>query len=352
MRKFIFGVAILLLATLLGCNPQVQAPPTANPPTPQPAESAPPSQSNTETSVNTTVVPATPISKIAFVRSRGNSDWDIFTADSDGKNIVDITNSPSQDLWPSWSPDNSKITFQSSREWHGYPSIYVMDADGKNIKCLTPEKTFCQFPAWSPDGKTIAYSTSQLSTVGNIGITPLNLFTMDSSGNNKKPVSPSQSSSQVCPSWFPDSLRIAYASNAVGLWEICDITTDGSASMRYRICIGTNCGLAFPPSDTAIQPNSFPALVISPDGKTIAFDYYNPATYRRDIYALDTGNNGIRCLTCEEPANCYFPTWSPDGSKIAFTLESDSNTDIYIMDVDGSNPALLIKNGMFPSWQR
>jgi Tol biopolymer transport system component len=355
MRKFIFGVAILLLATLLGCNPQVQSPPSANPSTLQPAESAPPSQSNTETSVNTTVVPATPISKIAFVRDcGGNLGWEIFTADSDSKNIADITNNPSKDLWSTWSPDGSKIAFQSSREWHGYPSIYVMEADGNNVKCLTPEVAASEFPVWSPSGNTIAYSTSKGSVSTSLLQTKaVNLFVMDANGGNKSAVAPTvdSTSSQVSPSWFPDSKKLAYASNATGLWEICSVNIDAPDSTRYNVCIDTNCGLRFPPSDKVIQPNSFPALAVSPDGESIAFDYRNQ-TGERDIYLLSLDTKNAQCLTCGLAGNSYFPTWSPDGSKIAFTFEQDGNTDIYVMNSDGSNPTLLIKNGMFPSWSK
>jgi TolB protein len=364
MRKLIFSITILLLAILLGCSPQVQGPPSANPPTPQPAEVAPSPQDNTETPVTTTIAPAKPQGKIAFVRDCGsNLNWDIFTVDSDGNNIIDITNKAGNDLWPSWSPDGKQITFQSSREWHGYPSIYVMDADGRNAKCLTPEQTACQFPAWSPNGKSIAYATSKLSLRGTKF---LNIFTMDTNGDNKNAVSPAvttsrTASSQSCPSWFPDSHKIAYASNNEGPWEICEVSVgntvpdllipDTSESKRYHICIDHTCGLIFPPTEPFLQPNSFPALAVSPDGKTIVFDYRN-LTGKRDIYSLSVDDETVKCLTCGLNGNSYFSTWSPDGSRIAFTLEVDGNTDIYIMNADGSHPALLVKNGMFPSWSR
>ena len=36
------------------------------------------------------------------------------------------------------------------------------------------------------------------------------------------------------------------------------------------------------------------------------------------------------------------PTWSPDGSKIAFASERDGNYEIYVMNADGSNSTLVI----------
>ena len=39
------------------------------------------------------------------------------------------------------------------------------------------------------------------------------------------------------------------------------------------------------------------------------------------------------------------PAWSPDGSQIAFMSNRDGNREIYVMDVDGSNPVRLTNYG-------
>lgn len=251
-------------------------------------------------------------------------------------------------MLPSWSPDGTKVVFESTRGWLGGGSIYTMDTSGENVKCLTTPETYCGNPAWSPDGKTIAYSTEKLGH-------GIDIFIMDIDGNNKTPVAPSAKTStsgyttQASPSWFPDSQKIAYTSNRLGVWEICEvtvgnpnsslITADTSESKRYHICIKGECGL------------HSPILSVSPDGKFIVFNY-GKQIGKQDIYLFSIETNELKCLTCELLNNSYFPTWSPDGSKIAFTYEIDGKPDIYIIDVDGSNPTLLIKDGMFPSWSR
>jgi Tol biopolymer transport system component len=49
------------------------------------------------------------------------------------------------------------------------------------------------------------------------------------------------------------------------------------------------------------------------------------------------------------------PTWSPDGRKIAFDARRDGNTDIYVMNADGSGLTQMTNgpgyDGM-PSWTR
>jgi len=344
MNKLSFVIAILILEALLGCAQQTQVQPII--PSPPSVEVTQPPQPSTEIPITAILKETKP--KIAFVRDLGGDlGWDIFTADADGSNIVNITNSPSQDLWPTWSPDGTQIAFEG---------IYVMDADGGN-------RTFLGggvYPAWSPNGTKIAFSS--------LG----DLFTMNTDGTSKSPILPIlrrqwDTYSQVCPSWFPDSKRVAYASNGMGYWEIFEVTVnnnlnigilgaDTSNSKKYPIHISGG-GLRFP-TDNIAYHNLFPVLSVSPDGGTIAFDYYNPVAFKRDIYLFDIETEKVKCLTCEASTNCYFPTWSPDGLKIAFTMETSKDsmghvgTDIYVMDTDGGNPTLLIKNGMFPSWQR
>ena len=53
------------------------------------------------------------------------------------------------------------------------------------------------------------------------------------------------------------------------------------------------------------------------------------------------------------PALDFAPSWSPDGSKIAFVSFRDGNDEIYVMDADGSNQSRLTSNSAddwFPSW--
>jgi len=363
MKRLPFVIAILILAILLGgCTQQTQVQSAI--PKPQPTDVVPPPQPNTN--IPTTVdVPAGHPSKIAFVRDLGGDlGWDIFTVKADGGDIVDITNSPSQDLWPSWSPDGTQIVFQSNREWHKYPSIYIMESNGDNVKCLTPEIVACQFPEWSPDGEMIIYSSSKYSNVGTIG---LDLFSMSPEGASKMPIFQSTASytgeplgtiqrgvriyAQICTSWFSDK-AIVYTSNAVGgAWYIYKTTLSNLDTKLCYTCIKPDCTSRFPPNSLFVQIGTFPVSVVSPDGKSIAFDYRSP-TGKENIYLLTFATEDVKCLTCESPGSSYFPTWSPDGSRIAFTLESDGNTDIYVMNSDGSNPTLLIENGMFPSWQK
>jgi len=54
------------------------------------------------------------------------------------------------------------------------------------------------------------------------------------------------------------------------------------------------------------------------------------------------GSNQLRLTN--NSAKDFGPTWSPDGSKIAFESDRDGNLEIYIMNADGSNQARLTNN--------
>jgi TolB protein len=71
-----------------------------------------------------------------------------------------------------------------------------------------------------------------------------------------------------------------------------------------------------------------------------------------EIYVMNPDGTGPQRLT-DDPAYDAWPTWSPDGSQIAFMSERSGNPDIYVMDADGSNVRQLTQhpaNDIWPEW--
>jgi len=94
----------------------------------------------------------------------------------------------------------------------------------------------------------------------------------------------------------------------------------------------------------------------SPDGTRIVFDVNSfddphPEGGNFDIYAANAdGTDPIR-LTSEMVD--HSPVWSPDGTKIAYVHGWDNKAQIWVMNADGSDSRQLTnRNGpnIFPSW--
>ncbi|MCA1734044.1 MAG: hypothetical protein LC732_10640 [Acidobacteria bacterium] len=55
-----------------------------------------------------------------------------------------------------------------------------------------------------------------------------------------------------------------------------------------------------------------------------------------EIYVVNLDGTGLRRLT-DHPGRDLSPAWSPDGARIAFVRHLAGDSDIYVMDADGSN---------------
>jgi Tol biopolymer transport system component len=127
------------------------------------------------------------------------------------------------------------------------------------------------------------------------------------------------------------------------------VNIDGTEVVRYDVSTNAQGG-RFP-------AGRFPIIDVSPDGTQIAFDYAGLFN-RMDICVFNINIGEVKNLTKGFGDTNRFPTWSPDGKKLAFTSLRKLPTlgteivGIYVMDADGSNITLLCADAYFPVWQR
>jgi hypothetical protein len=88
----------------------------------------------------------------------------------------------------------------------------------------------------------------------------------------------------------------------------------------------------------------------SPNGTKIAF--YSDRDGNNEIYTMNPDGTGLSRIT-NNSVNDFDPSWSPDGSKISFDTDRDGNYEIYSMNADGTGQTRLTNNASYdstPTW--
>lgn len=135
----------------------------------------------------------------------------------------------------------------------------------------------------------------------------------------------------------PGAGTIAYVAFDGRTWSLFTIHADGSSDTRISIELP---GEAFHPA-------------WSPDGTKLAFDVQSEGG--TEIYVATVyGSNGSNLTRLTATAGWNFqPAWSPDGTRIAYVHTSGPNHDVWLMNADGSNPVRLTHDLGFdldPTW--
>ncbi len=141
---------------------------------------------------------------IAFSRSVGGGNTEVFVCNRDGSNLRRLTNSRGIDTNPAWSPTGREIAFTSNRS--GTPQIYVMSAEGSDLRRATSLGRYNDGAAWSPDGTKLAHSARRQDNNFDIAIT--DLVTLET-----RYLTESAPGSHESPSYSPDGKKLAYAAN-------------------------------------------------------------------------------------------------------------------------------------------
>ena len=113
--------------------------------------------------------------KIVHIRYLvGTFSSEIFLMDSSGTNPLRLTFNNATDYYPKYTPDGTKIMFQSVGE--SKSGVWIMNADGSNLHWLINGYQ----PYWSPDGKKIAFISSRTETINDNGT----IWVVDIDGTN------------------------------------------------------------------------------------------------------------------------------------------------------------------------
>ena len=213
--------------------------------------------------------------------------YDIFTANTDGTGIKQLTKTNGYDAEATVSPNGKKIIFTSMRD--GDLDLYSMDVNGKNVKRLTTELGYDGGAFFSPDGKQIVYRAYHPKDEQDI------LRYRQKLGENL-----------IEPTVF----------------ELWVMNADGTNKRQV----------------TKLNTASF-APFFTPDGKKIIFCTNNFATDARkrnfDLALINVDGTGLERITFNETFD-GFPMFSPDGKKLVFASNRNAaktgDTNVFIAD--------------------
>ncbi len=137
------------------------------------------------------------------------------------------------------------------------------------------------------------------------------------------------------PTWSPDGLHLAFESwDPAGTLSAAVGVMDPDGGHRITI------------ADGLVDPGD---LVWSPDSRQVAFGARDGLTPGYGLYIADIAGGGARRLG-EPDLHGLEPSWSPDGTQIAFKHIGpccDTVPSLWLIGVDGSNPHAISKAGGF-----
>ncbi len=152
---------------------------------------------------------------------------EIYVGDPDGQNAQRLTNHPTNDWFPTISPDGTEILFISDRESDVF-NIYRFGTDGEGLTQLT-DSTFDELhPTWSSDGERILF----ISDIDDELLEgKINLFVMDADGANQRRLGDDEVF-EGDPVYAADGQQVVYMSNEGGFWHLYLMDADGSNIRR------------------------------------------------------------------------------------------------------------------------
>lgn len=340
--------------------------------------------------------------QIAYCSDRG-SGFEVFVRQlASGGREIQVTSDGQDNVQPAWSPDGRQIAYVS----RGRGGIWLVPALGGSSHRLTASGSR---PAWSPDGATLAfqsYGPSDASASSPAAGLPSSLFLVRAAGGRPVPLTRAGTprGGHGAPAFSPDGRSVAFATWARGLGEIWTVSRRDGSVQRVLPRVNEKPGslyfdpaysprgdrLYFAATSGALQnaglfrvaiprtgePWGEPEQVVSAGPASVRQIAISPRGGEAIAYAALSGASNLWSLPLDartalpagEPvpltrsAGCRntLPTFSPDGSRIAFvSCRAGMTQNVWVMDQDGRNARQLTNDeagvtntGWFPDGER
>ena len=291
----------------------------------------------------------------------------IYTGSLDQAGAVDAAHHYAADILAQFGGQSligSRIVFVSDRT--GSKEIWVMNWDGTDQHQITKYNSISTFPSVSPDGNIVAFTTYAT------GYPAVQLFSLDT--GRKLPFYNQRASMNAFVSFTPDSKKVVFSSTAAGgaaqLYmanadgtdfrrvtnsgvieveakinpktgtDLVDVSGRSGLPQVYKMNIeGTDVQRLSAGTGEATNPSW------SPDGSHIAFAWtkgFEPGNY--NIFVMDVVSKETVQLTANEGRN-ENPCWAPDGAHIVYASKRGRQSQIWVMNADGTGKHALTQTG-------
>lgn len=207
-----------------------------------------------------------------------------------------------------WTPDG-RLVFSSTAS--GNLDIWVMDAEGSNRKQLTTAAQADIGPEVTPDGRTVVFISNRTGST--------NIWRMDIDGGNQKQLT--HGDSDAVPRVSADGQWVVFQSARTGKINLWKVPLEGGQEVPV-----------------VEEESRVPSL--SPDGKLVAFRFWDEAAlrFRAGVVRLEGG--GSRTVYDLPPSTIPFQ-WSPDGKSFTYLDSRQGVTNVWAQPLAGGPPRQL-----------
>ena len=226
-----------------------------------------------------------------------------------------LTNGPSSDSSPAWSPDGQRIAFVSKRGEDEAAALYVIAVNGGEAEELLELPYGISNPAWLPDGEHLVLATQVIPELAG-KLEKADLAAMKKEAKRRK-----------------DSKMTAYVSEYRQYRYFDKNLTDNLANRLLRVNVAGKAVTDLTPGfDRLFTSSGEVRFDVAPNGRQIALAVNStPPPYatepNNDIMLLPTdGSGGFKNLTPDNPRNDDNPRFAPDGQSLVFVRQVLANS--------------------------